>query len=647
MTSTIVKSDQELKDKINKRKMILSDEAQKQLDLIEQRAVDARDKREARDEKFDGMSYTQDYYFNRKTANSYLKPKKNDAEVRVVAPTTEKALESWMNEMLSLNLEPETRVFDDNDTEIVELGEDLDASASRTEEIEHDNDMWQDFLFELGTQRAVYIREHFVDKTVKDSRTGKDRRIQRFEKKIVSGLKVFLGDPTLPAYKFHEQPYIVEYDRINYREAKATYEHLYDNFKHVNPGKTGKKEFDSAFDFRMGLIKEDEVEILIYKSFPDGEKQIVINDIPMLEPGAKLDYTYEGYDMRMFTMKSIATDCSYGKHLVASAKVLQAYGDETLRLIIRKFQQALEPPSGVKVMMDERGNPITGRVYSKDIWNPGAMTQGVGSDTFEKLIDHNGVTNSDMEVYNMIDGMVEQFIGRGKLQQGLEPVKNITATQSIEMQRQAIKMLGLSVFAYMRAKRDMRIMRIYTILEKSLEPISKRKNGDKIENVYRQFTVFDTALEQGKIGKKIITFVDKNLGQSELEQLKEKEDELDARGERTRFRFINRQLLQQMPLNFYTVVNQKQQDGSSLDKIMFNDRLAQAANIAKLTGKQISGDEVVEDYERTWGVKDWFQEPELPNQMDPALMQGAIGGQLEGDVKPQEPSINTLASNGN
>lgn len=654
MISPLVKSKEDIEKLAQKRSKILSQDEQKQLAEIEFKAKEARNKREQPGEFYDGMTYTNDYYFNRRTANTYLRPKKNDAEVRIVGPTTEKALESWQNEMISLNLQPEIRVHDENDNEIAELGDDLNDMVKRTNEQENngsgDDAFWQDFLFELGSQRIVCVKEKWIDRIIKDRITGKDRRIQRAEKDLMSGLKLFLGDPTIPAYKYHEQPYIFEYDRVSYEEAKACYGH-YNNFSHVAPGNKGNNELDSAFDFRVGLLNGNEVEILKYKSFYHNEYQIIINDIPMLPVGTPLDYSYEGYDSRIFNLKGMATDFAYGKPLVASAKVIQAYSDETLRLILRKFQQAIEPPTGVKVMLDQRGNPIAGRVYSKNIWNPGAMTQGASKDNFERLIDHNGVTQSEIAVYNLIDGMVEQFIGRGKLQQGIEPAKNITATQAIEMQKQSLKMLGLSVYALMRAKRDMTMMRVYTILDKYLDPVSKKLNPmtKKVENVYRIFTITDAKLEQGKIGKKIVNLVENNPSSEYMQSVKEEEDKQEMRGERIRYKFLNRNIVKQIPLNFYCSVNQKQRDGSSLDKVLFEDRLNQSADITKLTGKRLNPDGVTEDFERIWGVKDWFQDIEqMPNQVPPEIMMGQTpqGAQMEKGLQggTQRPSVNTMVN---
>ena len=111
-------------------------------------------------EYFDGMSYTQDYIANRRAKNSYLRPKKNDGEVRVVGGTTEKKIEVIANELLRINLQPEIRAFDEFDNELYEFGEDMTSLIKRTTQIEKDDAFWQAFIDELISQSAVFIQEY-------------------------------------------------------------------------------------------------------------------------------------------------------------------------------------------------------------------------------------------------------------------------------------------------------------------------------------------------------------------------------------------------------------------------------------------------------------------------------------------------------
>jgi hypothetical protein len=355
----------------------------------------------------------------------------------------------------------------------------------------------------------------------------------------------------------------------------------------------------------------------------------------------------------MFVIKSLATDFSYGKPLVASAKVIQSLGDETIKNLIFKFRQALMPPLGIKVMRDAKGNPVGGKIVSKDVFAPGAMTQGLNGDSFSKLIDHNGVSDSEFKMYEIINGITEQYVGRGKFQQGLEPMGNITATQAIEMQKQAIKMLGLSVLAVIKAKRDLTMMRIYNILTNYLDPTGKVKNPmtGKLENTYRKFSLDDGNIENGKTGSKIISLTDKEMTPDVGDKLLEVEEEMEKRGKTVRYHFVNVNKLREIPMNLYVTVTQKPKDSNALDKVLFTDKLTQTANISSITGKRANPDEVTQEFERIWQSKDWFsQNPEeLLAQIQQQEQQMAVGGQSQagaqmqkGIGQTQRPSVNTM-----
>jgi len=60
------------------------------------------------------------------------------------------------------------------------------------------------------------------------------------------------------------------------------------------------------------------------------------------------------------------------------------------------------------------------KVYSKDIWAPAAVTQGLSKDTFSKLTDHDGVTTSEFAMIDMITRKIEEFIGRSDVVIGKE-----------------------------------------------------------------------------------------------------------------------------------------------------------------------------------------------------------------------------------
>ena len=603
--------------------------------------VKARDQREQNWEFFDGLNFTKDYYLNRKASNTYLRPKKNDDEVRVNAGTVEKKLEVVHSELMSMYFDHEVRAFDQDDNELNELGEDIADVVRRTNQIERDDDLWSKAIWELLTQRAVFLQERFEKTIVKDF--GRKNRVKVMPKKeLISGLKVFLGDISIPDYEFGKQPYYITYDRIHKVQTEKLYGHL-TNFKHTKAGVGSLEAYTGAFDFRLGIIDQDEYEVLTIKSYPEDYCQLYLNGVPMYKfnsEESKLPYEYEGYDIGMFSLRGMSLDFAYGKSLTASAKVISALSDESLRAIVRKWRQSIEPPLAVS----------GSKKYSRDIFEAGAMTYGLKKDDFSKIIDNDGISNSDVAMYNLITQKTEEFIGAGNLQQGLQSGAD-TATETLEMQKNFIKSLGFAIFAVKRMKRDMTYLRIYNILENMTSPVGKELDPltNKVKDIYERFTLSESSIE-GRTGKKVIDFSDQSLNRDQLYQLKDKEDKEEKKGNLVRYKIINVKKLLEIPLTWFVNIVQSNPPGSALDKIMFKDKMAQAMPISQIAGQPLNGDKLIEDFERTWNANDWFSKnvvPPMTNQMGQGQGgQSQMGSQLkQGAMFPtQKPSVNNLAN---
>jgi hypothetical protein len=636
-----------------------------------QRFEKARKQRHAKREEFDGLDLETDYVLNKRAANAYLPPKKNDDEVRIVTGTTEKKIEVVLNELVGMNLQPEAQVFDHNDNELRNLGQDFIDIVSRTNQIERDDDFWKAFARELITQRAVFIEE--IDDYVTYYNRGKSfpgRKglikkenvkpvtFHRARKRLLTNLQVFLGDMNIPARRFQEQPYILKYVRRTYDEAKVCYGD-WDNWKHVVKGGSLAH---SPFGYRMYKIDGEEVEEIHYLDPSNDEYQIMINGVLMFDEPAPLFYEVtedRRYPMTMTVLKEMGEDCAYGKPLTASAKTLQGLNSEVIRLLIRKFRQAIEPPMTAK----------TQKVYSKDIWMAGAVTYGVSATDFEVLNKTNqGITNSEFSIYDLIERKTEEFIGASPANQGMSDGKNQTATEIINQQRQFIKQLGLSVLAMMTAKRDATYLRIYNLLENFIDPINREydKTTDTLIDIFDKFTVMDGQLGDGKRGKKIVQFTDKPLGQQEMEQVYQYEQSEEMAGRPVRVRFVNVKMLSSIPTFWYVTVAPRERDGSALSKVMFNDKLKQAVDISAVTKRPINDDKIIDEYEYTWQIKDMFKKsapagqaanPEAQAQGENLMAQikalegsgqSQMGDQMqEGEMAGQmnKPSLNTAAGN--
>lgn len=572
-------------------------------------------------EEFDDMDFYNDYVQNRRALISYLRKKKNDADVRVNTGITEKRIETVVLEILGMNLQTEFRAFDQNDRELRDLGNEFTDIVRRTNEIEQQDDQMVDIMYELMSQRAVFVQEVLV------SRKSGNSMVKRFEKRLLSGLQVYLGDITLPAYRFNEQPYILIYERMDISKAKSIYGSL-PNFQFVKPGNvTSTESGPLEFEYRFGKVKGNEVEVIHYMSAPDNEYNVIINGVLMYEPGTKLPWGWEGYNTTMVVLKPIHGKFAYGKPLTASTKFLQALNNETIRNLVRKFRQAIEPPMGVK----------SGRIYSKNIWDPGVVTQGLKADDFEVLINHQGVTQSEMNMYSLIEQKTNEFIGGGTLQ-SQDIGSRATAAEILERKRETVKALGMCVLSAMRLVRNCDFLRLYDVLENGTKVTGKKYNNftKKIENVYQTFSVSDAMLEDGTKGKKMITFADKDLLPEEEFDLYAFEQQLKNSGENMRVRIINKPKMESIRLNWFGSVVNKERDSSELSKAMFTEKLNQAVGIMNATQRPINGDTVIDEYEKTYQVKNMFQKAAPAPEMQPgmeAIMGAEMGAEQPAPVK--------------
>lgn len=591
----------------------------------------ARVQRQTPSKFFDDMNFEQAYISNQNAANTYLQKKKNTEEIRVNTGSTEKKIETIHNELISLNIKSKIYAFNENDTEEMELGNAISNLVRRSNQIEQDEEFWNEAIQELLSQPALFIYENYVTKTVYDKRkTGKNgEKVIKYKKRycqktVLSGLQVYLGDITKPAYRFQEQPFIVIQEKITYREALQIYGDN-PNWKYVKEGRTN---YGGLFDYKLmeGIVGSDqgndEIEVIHYISYPDDEYNCLVGGVMMYKAGTKLPYEKEGYNMEMIIIKSMSRNFAYGKCLTASAKYLQSIDNETIRLFIRKFRQSTNPPIGVK----------KGKVLSRDIFEAGKMTQGVSKDSFDKLIDHDGLTSSDAAFMNIVKDLIKEFIGTNDMMSGQAEKGNPTATEIIRLQRQALKMLGLSINALRRAHAKSDMLRLYNILENDSNPLRKIINEEtnQIINVFKRYSLQETELPNGKQGTYNVQFTDREFNEEEERAIYLKEKELEDRNKPEKFVFLNVENLRKIPYFFYAIANSEPDKTDELGKALFTEQTNQMASIQKLTGRKPNSDKMIERFERTWGIEDTFMDEgqEMNNaEANPEL--GELDKQIE------------------
>ena len=530
-------------------------------------------------------------------------------------------------------MQPEVNAYDENDKIVQELGEVFTNLLKRTAEQEDAEDLYFPMLWDLATRRVLFVEEYQEEKNCVDKRkvkydleTGeieyktKNYKISRPRKRILDARTVLFGDMSIPNNRYNDQPFIVKYDRQHWRTAYQTY-CKFKNWKYVKPGgpMMDQSWYGGQFDWRLfSGLSEDEVEIISYFSYPDDEYQIFINGVPMLQPGTPLPWEHEGYRIQAFVSREMEQNLAYGQLFTINAKVLAGLSDEMLRLIVRKWRQSIEPSIAVK------GN----KVLSRDIWNPGAVAQGIDPANIKKLVDNTGVTQSEMATFDMISQKIEAEVGVSKLFQG-QTDKKLTATQALEQMKQAVKAIGTLVLSWVKVIRVMSYLRIYNIIENNTEPLDIKYENGQIEKIYRQFTVNNVKLDNNTNGSMVIEMSDKDLEPEEEQAIYDYEEEEAKRGNHVRYKRLNVDKLREFRYRWYISVIPQEKESSALQKIMFTDQLNQAVGIMNVTGRRINSETIINDYERIWKKRNMFE------QAPPPMIQGGMPMQ-PGQEVPKE-----------
>ncbi len=566
---------------------------------ITKRIISARNQRETPRDEFDGMSYEQTYLANKRAAMSYLQPKKNESEVRVNTATTEKRLELVVNEILALNLQGQLQVYDKDDNMMQDAGEVFSDLVTRSLQMEEADTKNRYIYHELFSQPSVYVEE------VWSKMPGKSERY-RAERRLLQGIQVYKGDINLPDYLWHEQPFLVKYARLGFSQAER-------QFKDLNPAKwdlvkPGAYQRIGALGaaantnlYRKGTLENDEVEAFWYFSYPDDEVQVFVNGIPMLDVGHS--YTEEFGDLGTYHIATVSNkvlggDFSDGKSLVQSAKTLQALDNEIIRNMIRKFRQSIEPPIGTTKR----------RLFSRDVWEPGKVTHGISTKDFEKLIDHQGVTQSEFAMFDLVEKKVNEFMGTSQ-QEPLQGKSKVTATELNQAQQRAIKMLGGAVLAAMILESRLSMLRIKQLLLRHSKPVGRKLNPfqRRIQDVYARFTIGDADIGDSK-GTRIVQLTDRALTREEQLAVFDFEEKERKAGRPTQFRTLNMKALADLDLYFFATAVAKPRESTELEKANLTEMLNQGVAISQITGRPLKANKIIDRFERAWRIRGVFEE---------------------------------------
>lgn len=510
-------------DKVIKPVEYSAEELKERSELI-QAMMNARNNREIPHPEFDDMTYSQYYDSNKRADLSYIPPKKNKADKRIVTGYTREKDTTLLSALLGYNFQPDITVYNNSELIVAELGNNMEDIVKKTREVEDWNTKRSLVYRELISQGDVFVEEvwntqYICDiqnpnnwrpgmpiKDAKFEEKALKRKYERAEVRLHQGKNVYVGNFWLDDY--NQQDLVFTYEVISRDLAESIYG-TWDRWECVPQQVNNTILLANTGllynNWSLMAVQEGYVGVIKIQQKFKNHYQIMLNGVMMLphdfplsaiSPDGEVTIRHAGLER--------INGCAYSKGQPAKTKVDQAVHDNFLRLMILREEQAGAPPMGY------RGK----RVLSSDIYTPGKINNNMREgDLFPILPQSTGLNTADFSMYQLIKQMMEDktinptFSGEKPQNQG-----QVTLGQlQMEKQQQLMK-LGVNFDAVKNLERTLVWARIGNIIMNYAKPTDNRVSSDpdakELENIYKTFSV-ETTLANGQQGIKQFEFTDK------------------------------------------------------------------------------------------------------------------------------------------
>jgi hypothetical protein len=444
----------------------------------------------------------------------------------------------------------------------------------------------------------------------------------------------------------HDQPYVFTVEHMSYDMAGTIYG-TFENWKFIKPGmptssptETSTSGGGTVYDqkWRLTTIRQNQVEIIKYYDPSRDVFMILVNGILLLPPGFPLSaVTPSGkYNIAKQTLYVINNHFAYGKSFVSSGAIyeLSQALDRMLSLFELKTRKSVTPPY----------INTTNKVIPARVLNPGNISMGLAPNALIPIGNESqGVNSSEFQIFRELQDEIERSTISATFQ-GQNAKSGATATEIIEVQRQAKLTLGLVISACTLLEVKLGYLRLYNILGNWLEPTGEYDDGSKrFRSVSRQVSI-----PKKGMGERVILPIDGEVPPPEVIRVLSLKEE-QKRNVPVRYMYLSPKLVREAQLRWYIVVEPKEEETSSYHKILFREMMGDAISLMQV-GAQINTDGVTDEFGKVYNIdKAKFfggnaAIPSMPARgMDPAAVAGnrAAGNNTAGVPKSPQTSQKT------
>lgn len=548
--------------------------------------------RESPHPEFDDKTYSQQYEENARIAHSYLKPKKNVEDVRIVTGTTQEKEITLLSSILNYNFEADIQAFDENDMPAVEVGQLAEDLVRKSRQIEDYDDKRRLIYKEMLDQGTNFVEEVWNERWAVEKKMKKldflngvnlkdidwDARLKKVQGKcesnLIDGRKVYLGN--IREFFIEKQPYLFIAEYISYQEAEAVF-NKWERWKNVprTVAKLSPEEFNSSTSYRdwtLQEIQQDMVEVVKYQDPWNNEFMIILNGVMMMPIGFPLtaiSSTGE-YTLAKGDLEPISKFFAYSKSYPAKTKVDQAVKDEFLRLFILKTRQSAEPPYINN----------TNSIISRRVFGAGKISSNIDIKNFHPVFGDRplGVTQAEMAIYQLINDQINEKTA-SPVFSGDKTTGDPTATEIREMQKQQMVKMGLAILGVIQLEKQLCKLRVPNLLMHWTSKVDRRldKFTGKVNDIYASFSVQGTD-ENGQNVLKIIEMNPEMASTMMPDQIMAEENMLsDAMRRPVRKTYTDpNQLRNSITYTWFYTITPTERDTSDLDRVLFSKTMQEA-----------------------------------------------------------------------
>ena len=599
-----------------------SHEELEQISAIVTRLVRAKQDRDQIHPEFNKRNYVEQYQENERIGNTFVPGKKFDGDVEIASGTVEQKMLAVLSEINRLALSPEVIAYDQDNNELIALGQAMTDIILMTQDLDDDQEAKLARQLELLKQGTVFVeecwsKEYKYEKNFDKKKIGKVTGVEWTSKlkkvfegprrRLLYGPGVYLGNMR-DSGPIRNQPFVFTHKLTPYSEVATRYggknadgTNIWERWDLVpnhringinsemistqapTADTSNQRVSAETVNGAWGLsdIKEGMCEEIHYQDRVNDEFQIFLNGVAMLPTGFPLSAVAPNgeYTIEKQILQLINPFFAYGRSFVMKVREQSDILDELLRLLILKTRKSIHPPYA----------NMSHRVISSKVLMPGRITMGIDANALQPIgQESQGATASEYQMFKLLQDKIDENTVSRQFT-GMQGKSGTTAFEVATLQKQAEKLLSLTIFSCSMLEMKLGYQRLFNLLDNYFDPIDSKFDDVRqtITNRYRTSSR-TTSLGQNKGQgiRQVIPTTDMPIPGAIFSQERTTGAGLQTRAQaglpKLRRIYLNPELLKKARIMWYIDIDTQPRETSNAKKLLFREELSDIMALLQL-----------------------------------------------------------------